>query len=243
MVWVTVSSRSFFFPDCIEFLLFNCKQYNQSGFGIDYLVMSKCRVISCVVGRGCFLWSMCSLHRILLAFHFSSVQLLSHVQFLQPHGLQHTSLLCPSPTPGACSNSCPSIKWCHPVISSHIDCFFRNHMFPHAHKLTLYCSSIKGVHRILETPWFHPISCCILPTTSAMPEYLWSPLRDMLFLPHDVPHITSACPICLMNRIKPTHLTTTIRSPQDLFSFSPHIYRFVSFLSFITPLYMVFIKG
>ena len=27
---------------------------------------------------------------------------------LQPHGLQHTRLPCPSPTPGACSNSCPS---------------------------------------------------------------------------------------------------------------------------------------
>ena len=26
---------------------------------------------------------------------------------LQPHGLQHTRLPCPSPTPGACSNSCP----------------------------------------------------------------------------------------------------------------------------------------
>ena len=25
---------------------------------------------------------------------------------LQPHGLQHASLPCPSPTPGACSNSC-----------------------------------------------------------------------------------------------------------------------------------------
>ena len=26
---------------------------------------------------------------------------------LQPHGLQHTRLLCPSPSPGVCSNSCP----------------------------------------------------------------------------------------------------------------------------------------
>ena len=29
---------------------------------------------------------------------------------LQPHGLQHTRLPCPSPPPGACSNSCPSIS-------------------------------------------------------------------------------------------------------------------------------------
>ena len=27
---------------------------------------------------------------------------------LQPHGLQHARTPCPSPTPGACSNSCPS---------------------------------------------------------------------------------------------------------------------------------------
>ena len=31
--------------------------------------------------------------------------------------LQHTRPLCPSPTPGACSNSCPSSWWCHPTIS------------------------------------------------------------------------------------------------------------------------------
>ena len=29
---------------------------------------------------------------------------------LRPHGLQHSRLRCPSPTPGACSNSCPSIR-------------------------------------------------------------------------------------------------------------------------------------
>ena len=37
---------------------------------------------------------------------------------LQPHGLQHTRLPCPSLTPGACSNSCPQSQWCHPTISS-----------------------------------------------------------------------------------------------------------------------------
>ena len=33
---------------------------------------------------------------------------------------QHTRLLCPSPTPGAYSNSCPSRQWCHPTISSSV---------------------------------------------------------------------------------------------------------------------------
>ena len=44
---------------------------------------------------------------------------------LRPQGLQHARLLCPSPTPRACSNSCPSIKsvmssnhliLCHPLF-------------------------------------------------------------------------------------------------------------------------------
>ena len=36
---------------------------------------------------------------------------------LRPHGLQHTRLSCPSPTPGVYSNSCPSSRWCPPTIS------------------------------------------------------------------------------------------------------------------------------
>ena len=31
---------------------------------------------------------------------------------LWPHGLQYARLPCPSPTPGAYSNSCPSSRWC-----------------------------------------------------------------------------------------------------------------------------------
>ena len=36
---------------------------------------------------------------------------------LRPHRLQHTRLPCPSPSPRACSNSCPSSRWYHPTIS------------------------------------------------------------------------------------------------------------------------------
>ena len=39
---------------------------------------------------------------------------------LQPHGPQHPRLPCPSPTPGAYSNSCPLSQWCHPTISSSV---------------------------------------------------------------------------------------------------------------------------
>ena len=64
---------------------------------------------------------------------FSSVQFSHSVvsDSLQPHELQHTRPSCPSPTPGARSNSCPSSWWCHPTISSSVipfsSCF---HPFP-----------------------------------------------------------------------------------------------------------------
>ena len=57
-----------------------------------------------------------------------SVQSLSSVHFshsvvsdsLWSHERQHARLPCPSPTPEACSNSCPSSRWCHLTISSFI---------------------------------------------------------------------------------------------------------------------------
>ena len=39
---------------------------------------------------------------------------------LWPHGLQHASLPCPSPSPSACSNSCPLSWWYHPTTSSSV---------------------------------------------------------------------------------------------------------------------------
>ena len=52
----------------------------------------------------------------------SSVQFSQSVvsDSLQTHGLQHTRPPCPSPVPGAYSNSCPSSRWCHPTISSSV---------------------------------------------------------------------------------------------------------------------------
>ena len=50
---------------------------------------------------------------------FSSVQFTLSVVSgsLWSHGLQHTRPPCPSPTPGAYSNSYPFSQWCHPTIS------------------------------------------------------------------------------------------------------------------------------
>ena len=51
---------------------------------------------------------------------------------LWPHGLQHTGLPCPSPTPGAFSNSYPLSWWCHPTISSSVVPFSCLQSFPAA---------------------------------------------------------------------------------------------------------------
>ena len=55
-----------------------------------------------------------------LKIQFSSAQF-SHSfmsNSLQPHGLQHIRLPCPSTTPRVHSNSSPLSQWCHPAISS-----------------------------------------------------------------------------------------------------------------------------
>ena len=61
----------------------------------------------------------------LLAYEnkFSSVQQVMSNSW-RPHGLQHARLPCPSPTTGACSNSCPLSQWHHPTISSSVIPFF-----------------------------------------------------------------------------------------------------------------------
>ena len=42
---------------------------------------------------------------------------------LQPHGLQHARLPCPSLSPRVCSNSCPLRRWCYLTISLSVDLF------------------------------------------------------------------------------------------------------------------------
>ena len=54
--------------DLIEILYLGYKVYNQFDFGVDHLVMSMCRVVSCVFGRGCLLWPAPSLGKTPLVF-------------------------------------------------------------------------------------------------------------------------------------------------------------------------------
>ena len=51
-----------------SFSVLSYKEYTHSDFCIDHLVMSICRVISCIVGRGCLLAPVHCLGKTLLAF-------------------------------------------------------------------------------------------------------------------------------------------------------------------------------
>ena len=61
-------------------------------------------------------------------FQFSSVA--QSCPTLRPPGFQHARIPHPSPTPRACSNSCPSSWWCHPTISSSVIPFSCLQFFP-----------------------------------------------------------------------------------------------------------------
>ena len=67
---------------------------------------------------------LCLGNDLLIQYYLASVQFSSVAQScatrLRPQGLQHARLPCPSPTPGAYSNSCALIWWCHPTISSSV---------------------------------------------------------------------------------------------------------------------------
>ena len=73
-------------------------------------------------------WSRDLIQVSCIADRFFTIWTISSVQFsrsvvsdsLQPHGLQHTRLPCPSPIPRAYPNSCPLSRWCHPTISSSV---------------------------------------------------------------------------------------------------------------------------
>ena len=83
----------------------------------------------------CLLWNLYAGQEATVRTGYGTI---SSVQFshsvtsnsLWPHGLQHTRPPCPSPAPGACSNSCPSSRWCHPTISSFVVPFSRIQSFP-----------------------------------------------------------------------------------------------------------------
>ena len=97
----------------------HCEWLSNALFGLDK------------IKRRCKALREMSFHFPFFFFFLASVQF-SHLVMsnsLWPHGLQHARLPCPSPTPRACSNSCPLSQWCHPTMSSSVIPFSRLQSF------------------------------------------------------------------------------------------------------------------
>ena len=83
-----------------------------------------------------------------------------------PHGLQCARLPCPSPTPRACSNSCPSSQWCQLIISSSVNPFSCLQSFPASGSFprsqlfssggqSIGASALASVPPVNIQDWFH----------------------------------------------------------------------------------------
>ena len=83
---------------------------------------------------------------------FSSVQSLSCVWLFASPWTAAPRPPCPSPTPGAYSNSCPWSQWCHPTISFSVVPFFSHLRFYYPLDYSPPGSSVHGIFqaRILE---------------------------------------------------------------------------------------------
>ena len=68
------------------------------------------------------LWAVFTLLRLCRSAIMFSCSVVS--DSLQPNGLQHTRLPCPSLSPGVCSNSCQLSQKCHPTTSSSVTTFY-----------------------------------------------------------------------------------------------------------------------
>ena len=79
---------------------------------------------------------------------------------LQPHGLQHARLPCPSLSPGVCSNSCPLSWWCHPTILSSVIPFSCLQSFPASGSFPM-------------SQHFEPSGQCFGASASVLPVILW----------------------------------------------------------------------
>ena len=86
---------------------------------------------------------------------------------LRPRGLQHTRLLCPSPSPRVCPSSCPLNQWCHPTISSSLTLFFCLLSFPASGSFPM--SQVFYNESVLRIRW--PKYWCFNFSTNPFSEY------------------------------------------------------------------------
>ena len=106
--------------------------------GLIHIQISKVRWLSCLcLTPSCVSYpgnlksetTRCQLYKLVLTWNILAPKAkcfccrsVSHS--CRPPRTAARRLPCPSPTPGACSNSCPLSRWCHPTISSSVALFF-----------------------------------------------------------------------------------------------------------------------
>ena len=81
---------------------------------------------------------------------------------LQPHGLHHARLQCPSPIPGIYSNSCPSSQWCHRTTSASVVIFSScPQFFPALRSFLMSQLVTSGGHNCGASAWASVLSMTI----------------------------------------------------------------------------------
>ena len=73
--------------------------------------------VSCIAGSFLTFWATREARGVVQSLSSES-SVAQSCPILWPHALPHIRLPCPSPSPGAYSNSSPLSRWCRPTISS-----------------------------------------------------------------------------------------------------------------------------
>ena len=129
---------------------------------------------------------------------------------LQPRGLQHTRLPCPSPTPRACSNSRLSSWQCHPTISSSVipfssclQSFPASGSFP---KRQLFTSGGQRIEISVSVPQFIQLSFAFYLSRNnfalfALQIWLWKTFviwTQWQNSWHEYPALSVTCPVTIL---------------------------------------------
>ena len=127
-------------------------------------------------------------------------------------GVQHTRLPCPSPSPGACSNSCPPSQWCYPTILPSVIPFSCLQSFPESGSFPMSQAFASGSQSIGASA-----SASLLP----MDIQGWFPLRwtglislqtkgtlKSLFQNHNLKALIVQCLAYFMVQLSHSYMTT-----------------------------------
>ena len=109
--WDNICGTLLPMPGCLTLKLLNTTFYNTDTS--HYLIVTSHSIVTAHLWNASFYGHFCC--------YCSVAQ--SCPTLCDHHGLQHARHPCPSPSPRACSNSCPLSQWCHSTILSSVISF------------------------------------------------------------------------------------------------------------------------